>query len=491
MKKTTCYIYFLLLAGTILFPMCKKDNGNYNYIELPAFSIDTTGVGRVSVEQNATLALAPKITFKGDHGTLSFLWRIYLASGRGVIDTLSTADKLEETIANAPGSYFIELQVKEPKNGITALAVYNLTVQEQDAVPSGWLVFENKDGILDLSLVSSNTFISGSNVPELVYRDLLYTRNLENLSGTARQIQRKNSEIILLTTDDMLAVSASTFKINRHFNQFFFNASDAPFVKDAKSYINNGKAFVNGTDVYRGSGNFFNSKIISPDSKGYEAAPYLIAGSYNDFFYDQLNGRYILMSEGSIVGRPFTKKGDLSLFSPENTGRKMLLGGQGYPIVSDYYEELVLSSWGIFTDKVETDRRYLMILNEDNGALANVDVSSAANIRVADLFSVGNLNSFALYSDGQTIRKIQVDMVKGTTAIFGDAGFISPGQEVITAMEIYKPTNQFLFVATWNELTKEGKLYLVQMNEVSGDLTEIVKVWTGFGKIEAMGSKIN
>ncbi|SKB49422.1 hypothetical protein SAMN05660841_00875 [Sphingobacterium nematocida] len=488
MKKNIASICFLLI-GLLFLSRCKEDTGNYDYIQLPAFSIDTAGTGVLLAEQSSILSISPKINFEGKSETLSFLWRIYLQTGRGVIDTLSSKRDLAEPIARNPGLYMVELQVKESVHGITEVAVYPLEIIEQDALPAGLLVFEQTGAVTDLSLISSPTFISGNGVSERVIHELLQTYNLESLTGVPIQVQQKGREVILLTSDDMLSVGVSSFKINRHFAQFFFNAADAPSVVDPRWAITNGKAFVNGKDVYRGAGTLFNAKIILQDGKGYEAAPYLVASSYNDFFYDQLNGRYVLMTEGSIIGQPFTKKGDKSLFSPERTERKMLLGARGYPVVSDYYDEIILSSWGVFGDQVAGDRRYLMALNEGSGPLANVDISNAPDIQTAKLLRVGDKNSFCLYSNGGAIRHIQVDMVSGTSATYSDAGFAPANGEIITAMEIVKPGNTLLFVATWNEASKEGKLHLVRMNEVSGKLSTVINTWTGFGKIQAMGLK--
>ena len=486
MKSKIKYIGLLLIILASAISSCKKDTGNYDYSELPAFKVDTTGFGgNIDVTQFNTLEIQPKITFKGEESNLSYLWRIYQQDGKLAIDTLSRERNLKKEIQREPGKYIAELQVSQKKSGLTEVAVYNVTVLQKDAFPRGMMLLEDYPDRTDLSLVSSTSFLPGSAVQEQVYRSVFSANNGEQLTGRPVQVQINGSNVYLLTTLDMKSVDASRFKVNRNFKDFFYGVQS--YVAAPKAIAAGRSAYINGNFVYTGSANAFAAQVFVGDGKEYEAAPYVMPDRYNFMFYDQLNTRYLKVGELSNRASVYTKGSTGAFFNPAATGKKMLLQGMGFPIntVGTTYK----TSWGIFCNPVDNNQRNLMILNEPNGPLANIDITSAPDILQANSFAAGELSSFCLYGAKNKLYRIQADLVSGTSSINSEAGFTAPSDEVITAIDILRTTNKMVFVATWSPSKSEGKLYLLNLNEVAGSVTGILKEWSGFGKILSMNLK--
>lgn len=486
MRKELSKILLIMTVIFLGFSACKKDKGNYDYTELPEFKVDTMGNGTVKeVTQFEVLTIQPEINYAGDAANLSYLWRIFRREGKTTIDTLATEKNLNRSIENQPGKYFVELQVRQTSSGITEVVTYRVDVIEKNALPRGLMVFEEHADRIDLSLITSAIFLNGAAVQENILKDIFFASNGERLTGKPVQVQISGNSVYLLTTNDMKEVDAARFTITRNFNGFFFNSP--PISKQPKFIAEDGKSLVNDKDVFIGNGASFSAPGFAADGKPYEPAPFIMPTRYSFMIYDQLNTRYLLAPSLSNKLSVYTNMGNKALFNPASTGKQMVLQGMGFPVndVGTAYK----SSWGIFKNPVDNNVRELMIINEPDGPQARIDISSAPEILQATTFVAGELNAFCIYGANNKLYRIQADLVSGNVSTNSAAGFTAPSDEIITAIDILRTTNKMIFVATWSPTKAVGKLYLLNLNEVNGAVSTILKEWTGFGKIISINLK--
>ena len=146
---------------------CYDDQGNYDYHELDAVAIDTTGAGiqsEYAIMRFDTLVLEPKVTFRGeevvkaDEAPLDYTWTIFSAtSGTGasaVIDTIGTERRLNAVISRTGGNYYVQLVVQNRNDGIRQF--WRVPVAVSEVFDGGWMVFyerADKHGYSDLALI--------------------------------------------------------------------------------------------------------------------------------------------------------------------------------------------------------------------------------------------------------------------------------------------------------------------------------------------------
>lgn len=136
-------------------------------------------------------------------------------------------------------------------------------------------------------------------------------------------------------------------------------------------------------------------------------------------------------------------------------------------------------------------------LAETDPGVCLIDLTGMPDINIAKQFETGNLGAMALYA---TDRKIYSFTFSNNDNIAKDnlLGFTAPGNELITKISLFKAdgsgysgatskNNKLLFVATWDEAAKDGKVYILSLSQLSGAITSMpLRVLSGFGKISDM-----
>jgi hypothetical protein len=508
-RKYLLYITTVLVCCTGLLS-CYKDKGNYDYKVLPGFYVDTAGAGGpFTIRQFNTVTIAPKLVYSGQETNLVYMWRLYLSTGSGVIDTLTTQKNLDKVINRIPGSYYLEFRATDKTTGTMALMRYTLTIQ--GLYPYGWMVAHEKDGAADIDLVCATDFM-GTLTKDSVYRQLYYKTNNRRLTGSPVAVSQagifgtaKADRIYLLTTIGGARMTAVDFTHGQTYPELF-NA--APAVIKPEGYgiafgfeliVNDGGVYFTGTN----SANTFGVRAIEK-VKDYQAAPYTIRpyGAYVGVFYDQQNMRFLALPQyTNEVVTYAAPSSSTALADLSNIGKKMLYMEAGFgqnasPV--DAYR------YAFFKD-VTGNGRYLYGLNFQtagtNPGMLKVDISACPGIATASNYAIADLGPFAYYTSGNLVYRIRYDL--GTNALSNTAvAFDKIGTgEQITSMKLFKGaglgmpssmSNRLLFVATWNETTKEGKVYMLRINEVNGEVEPATyKIFTGFGKIGDMAPKLS
>lgn len=491
MKKLKIVNAFAFLAFILSIAACKKDHGNYDYKELPLFQIDTSGMsGIFETIQNQPLTISPKIRFEGNESQLQYLWRLYDGGEVPVIDTLSNVRDFDESIHREPGNYTLELRVQQKEDKRMQIATFRVRVQSPGSYPSGWLIAYNEGSVADFDLITAPQFLTAG-IKDTVYKALYATANGAIIPGSivqlriARDFSNGSLQSIFLSTNETsVQMSHNTFLHTKGFNNMFTdlpNITKPQFINDA------GDAIVNNGVVYSGLQGIYLARLLAPNAAPYTAAPML--HQYLDYataFYDTQQKRFLQIPEMGSLAMDLSSDG---LFDVSDIGMDHLLYTPGFPVSTS-----TRGMWNVFKD--DADRRFLLAtdLSADT-ALAKINITAAPNIKQAKFFQAGYLSAYCLYADDHKIYRIQPDMRSGTTSINTESGFAVTGDEVIVSMKIFRANSNALnhkglFVATWKETEQEGKLYLLPLNEVSGEIgLQPLKVWTGLGKIRDMGFK--
>ena len=178
-------------------------------------------------------------------------------------------------------------------------------------------------------------------------------------------------------------------------------------------------------------------------------------------------------------------------FDVNDVGMELLMGDWG----RNYYD-LILMANG--------DQRCLAIANFRSTTLASqnvgvgfYDVSASSNIQNATTMAASYGGEYVYYGAGSNVYNLQYN-----SSTIADLLWEAPdsNEEVICVrtQKFYYTTlftamlpnaNTLLHIATWNESTQEGKLYMYEINLASGALTSDPIIYTVPGKVKDMGWK--
>lgn len=485
---------------------CKKDLGNYDYTEVKAPTLDTTGIpASYSIERYANLTINPKIAINGiDTTNLSYQWVLYkatVATGQlNIPIPLSKLRRLNVPIGEPLGIYKVELIVTDTKNALKTNVVFDVSVSA--GMEYGLLVLHTAGGTSDVDFLVTRNAVPITTIPEKRLRNLFQQGTGARLAGEGRfiNLSRRTSFTAIVTnwitvgtSSELQRVNGNDFTFLRE-NQGMFlrpgqvinpQAHDLSDISSYETLINDGKLF------YTNASDQLGAAFSAPLSGDYSLAPFTVnacASALVSVGYDQKNGRFIRPSSAtSGVLTPFrVPAGTAQPFDLTNIGKDMVGMDRG---ISNY-------TLSFFKDKTGTGR-WLYVINfakSDDGLLgvASYNMSNLPDVTNA-IFYQGNKNSNSCYYATST-KIYRYDYISTNTAT---AAFEVPAGETITAMKVYKPTPNFnltaadgriLYVGTWNGT--QGKLYELSIDPTTAAINTVpLNVFEGFGKITSINPK--
>lgn len=504
-------LYILLLTACIAcLNACYKDHGNYDYVTLPGFSVDSAGLQReYLVKQYDTLKLPSRLVFEGDKSKLKFSWSAYLYTpglGGNPADTLARTENLAAPIGLLPEKYWLEFSATNTENGRRTTFRYIINVQ---GVGSGMMVLYEKDNTIDCDLVKTK-LLEGLLPQDEVVRQLYSIANPNHpLTGKAVSIGMFKTSTVqyisIFSDNDGVMLSPADMTISKPFNGMF---SAAPDVKKPEGYsapialittdVENSSGFellVNGGQAYSNMVLFAFGKesaysLLFASDGNYEAAPFPRYGLARIVIYDQLKMRFLGSSPLATTLTPITSTG--TAFNFQNIGKKM--------VYMDYGYGGTYMNYAFFKNPVDDGKRYLYVV--DLGASAAKyawDVSAYENIANATIFASGTRGQLLYYAAGNNIYQVKFDYSAGKELGAVKAWPNIPAGEEITCMKLCmhpgrnvseNAKDKYLFVGTWNQSTGKGKLYVLQVNVTSGEIQQQpAAVYDGFGKIKDVAFK--
>jgi hypothetical protein len=489
--------YCLFIGIAFSFAACLKDKGNYIYREIPSLYIDTVGsVTSFDTYQSiGKVTINPKVVYTGNVADLRYLWRLY-ASGSTVIDTLSRQKNIDVPISRAPGAYLLELQATDTFTGRKALMQYSINVLPP--IPSGWMVaYETAEGNTDVDIIRSPEFIT-TLTKDTILRKVFSGTNGTTLAGSPVSILYQSTSVSsLYTTTGGALIQNTDFKQLQNFQQTFVGSPPAAKPEAIWPGSFNGGILVNNKQVYWSDANAFVGKL-TVDVLGYEAAPFIyVQFGQQGGFYDQLNMRFCVIQQQTSQAVTYTNASASARFNLNNIGKKLLFIERGFmqnARPADPYKYA-------FFKNVSGNGRFLYVINTQTPLtpdVAAIDISTAPNILNAQFYGVGNLGPAGFYATSSSVYYFTINY-SGNSISTPTVGFSAPAGEQITNMTLLKAhgtfgvglpganDSKFMFLATYNQTTKEGKVYLLNVNVTSGQIAPTpLKVWGGLGKVGAM-----
>jgi hypothetical protein len=499
--------YILLLAALLAAAGCYEDKGKDDDTELGDFYVDTE-----QAQQNytrtifSTFELDPDLVYHGDREDLDFSWKAYSSepSMLYTVTPLGDTETLSAPITMMPGDYFVEFRATERSTGRAASHRYNLTVESSGA---GMLVLYERDGRADFGLITP-TYMFGNVADDAVSHDIFSRANpdytLEGAPVALEMYKDANFQhITLLTESDGVRLSPIDMTVSEPFARWFsfppkevrpqgLVVPNGVLDANAAGYENSDgmEYMVSGGTVYTNVILFgFGSRTVFSERTmvgGYSAAPFVFQGFGAVTAYDTLSGGFF---SGSIAMTSATKVG----------GELGAIGKEYVYMNYGYGSTYVVNA--IFRDQ---SGYYFYVMNfQGNVLVFKADISAYTGIGQATAFAWGRRAPLAYYASGATVYQIKYNYEARTAEADALKAWdgLAAG-ETITALKLCPhpgrnlpdggdTRDKYLFVGAYNESTREGKVYVLEVRySIDGSIVgEPVAVYGGFGRIKDFGFK--
>ncbi|WEK17524.1 MAG: PKD-like family lipoprotein [Candidatus Pedobacter colombiensis] len=519
--KRTVYIASLYLTLLLLFGACSKDKGNYVYTSLDKVTIDVTGLATsYSLLRFDTLRIKPVVKYRGEtinpdapqFKELSFTWEMYPTQISRTIQekyTIGNTIPLKVALDEKEAVWEVLLTVTNTNTGVKEFAKF--TVAITPSLAEGWMVMYEKDGGTDVGMIVNNE-ISKTNTSERVLYDLYSASNNVPLEGTPGSIISSYAsgpatlKIYAQTSADVVSINPTTFQKIDDFSTIFWSKPlvKAPQMikateKRKEFVINNNKLHIIDYLILGNGRRAFEN----PLSGNYGTLAPWVASTTTAFdavVYDQTNKKFMKVIAGGteIIPIATTQTPAAIGFDVNNVGMEFEMADLGYSTIAN-------SGWENMIMKDAAGKRFLTIADFKTGEISTIgkekyDMSNCPEIGAINSITASMSSRVFYYSSPSHVY--QFDYTAGLTPVRWNA----PGNEKITnialqkhyntnaalGVVLYNPKNfcKILYVATYNETTKIGSVYQMEINLTSGVITPgTEKKYTGFGKIKAMAWK--
>lgn len=508
----------LSLIVSFLLGSCYEDKGNYDYQELDKVVIDTTGLGIQStyvLERYDVLELNPKVYFNGklleteaDAPELSYVWTLYVGANSPnsdyTVDTLSHTIHLKEAIKRAADTYYVQLTITNSKDHTQQY--FRVTCNIEESITAGWMMLyepANDPGTSDIGLVV-NPWVKKNIIKDREFFDLYKASNGTHLEGLPNRVLHTcvamaEDEVVLVTDKNMVGLNQGTLAKTLDFGDFFYEkpTTTQPSYYGACGVAYRGEMIINEGKVYTTyytSGLSRNSFFgISYGGDHGELAPWgsdVHGNKYEVLVYDQTNECFKCVNKNTVKFASFTAQDPEAAFDVNHVGAKLLMGDWG----RSFYDYFLMK---------KDQNYYLGIANfmTSSSGTTNIgqgwfDISSSPEIAQATSMAAAYLGEYVLYGAGSKVYNL-----KYRSSPLAEVLWSGSDAETVTCVRLQKYYYQSLFlaimpnpnailhVATWNETTKEGKLYQFQINPANGAILGEPRVYTVPGKIKDMAWK--
>lgn len=503
MNKMRNIVWCLVFLVTGLWG-CYDDKGNYDYKELPGLEIDTTGLnisGEKIAYQFQTLLVDPKINYAGNKENLSYSWRLYptnpvLDADKNKFDTikpLATTPVFNEVIYNAPDSYYLTLTVED--KSVDVKYYWTCKIKVESELTSGLCVLDERDGEYDLNLIKSARLITNLNQEDegALYNIFSQVNNGQKIED-GRFLGLSGSSVlngvyVFAKNSNSYKLNFNTFEsITEGFGDLFtFSLGITPdpacFARSTNGptelFINDGLLYYVDHMAMGGAKTF--GEVTGPV---YDAAPFIAevnTSTYTSVIFDKSQHRFLGAARSTV--KEFLNLPSDAVWNINKVNKELVYLGSG----------MDNETYAVFNDE-GTSNYYLYVANfteassDENPtpakAVAIYDMNNCPGVTNSTLFTFGNLGKVCYYAAGDKLY--QYNYTESANKANPIADFPAAG-ETITYLKVFKQNNHVqngktLIVGTWNGT--EGKVYLVNFNEVSGTLDlKSTQSFGQFGKI--------
>lgn len=524
--KTTKYLSLILLATVALFASCIKDESNSiltdfenefgknTIIELEFDSVRAGGSNMDPFTWSASLSpgqhigLPIKVKYAYPQN-LKYTWvvlpykagrpKTYQVGNKLVYadaDTIANTKDLEFDVNLAPDNYQFYLIAEDTITGLSGSYKAVTSFQGVEVVQEGftqglYLLCETEDGNTDIEIYTSALMLiyGGDNAYHNYYSELAG----KTIPGKPRFIRggtdgkispyvTKNTFVIATDKDLYRFNKTGMVLMDSWDNMFYekpevFNPQKFFFQNQCEFLVNNGKLYTLNTDVAN-SRKF--SAPIAADVNNYEAAPYLMKNTMTSWgatpnainaaqvIYDQKNLRFLPYYAHKATFSGFTNTDKDAYLDanklPANPKYIFNGGGDQTYCLMDLADGMYLYRYQFFN--VADDGDF-----SADGARSILPLSGCEDIKNAKLFADYNAGAAMYYSSGKDVHAFSP--ATGETA--SHKLYTCEGDEEVTALYVmgtcgggWPTSNVILFVGTWSESTKTGKLVQFEMDHTTG-----------------------
>ena len=498
MKKL---IYNLLISFLLVGMVgCYDDKGNYDYLPVP--NIQLTAEESQYVTQFDTLRIPVKAELDGmSESDFDFTWRMWpnTVQGDTVKKVISTSKDLIYRVSDVPGSYTLVLSCCNKHTDVNTYKTFKVSVS--GTISEGWMVLHEKDGKTDFDLIMTPYF-SNRYKEDKILSNLYETVNGEQLEGRGVRISSyfaigRYQYVMVLTETGGVRLQSTTMQ----------KVYDIPTLMLDKKPLKIQNYFFydyywclgNGNEVIISDGRFYINKLLGggytepilKDGETYRCAAYAPKWlwTFQGVMYDELHSRFLGVTGNMLTVTPLPKANGRQ-FDWNNMNATMKYMDTGF---KNY-------DYALMQDK-DTHKYGLYVLNfdvKDNFDVAMYEADNCPELDKAKYYAIGNRGNIFYYA---TDKDIYIYDYAGSNT--GRKAYtLANGNEKITGMKILKPcidrfinnhpyNNKVLILSTYNESTKEGKIYMYYINESNGNIDMASeKVFGGFGEILDMDYNI-
>lgn len=512
---------------------CFEDKGNYDYIVLDEVTIDTELEGIQSsyaLTKYDSLTIEPNVYFNGNlvNGNeqqypLTYEWSIYNSmTGTGVsYETIILGDeiKFNNAIPVGEGQWTLRLVVQNTETLIKAYATFGMQVSE--SLSDGMLIFyESKDepGTSDVGLIINSMVKKNYASKDKCFTDLYKASNGTHIDGEPIHIMHSSSrsiygsdggykEVMMCTTKDFVGVGYASFERQLDVNNLFYMIPNEVSNVYFTGHPGRGESVIIGNQPYHADyrvigedGTFFGVPYGGDYGTLAMWIPIMQHTNYDIIAYDQDNQCFLCASYGNIKLGAFTpdmnQVPDIESYKPafdlNNVGMEMLYSDYGY----NNYE------YSVMRDN-KTDSIWLLTSNFVNTNVANpyiaidkIDMTSSPKTNVMTSMSCGKNGQILFYGAENSVY-----LFKYKTGNKAQELYKFPSNEKVTCVRTHKfyytqleetamlDPHKILHVATFDESTGEGKVYMFPIDPTSGAITGDYLEYSGFGKVKDIAWK--
>lgn len=492
-----------LLFGLLMcFAGCYSDDGNYDYTELPDIKIETEE--EISATQFKTLEVPVSVDFgEADESEYEYIWRIWSNDpGSDYKKEIARTKDLSYKVDEMPGSYTLVLTCRNKRTGVDVYKEMKLMVQGY--ITEGWLVLHEQDGKTDFDLVMT-PFFSHRVTEDDVIHNVYESVNGERLEGRGVKIGSymalgRYQYVTILTDKGGVRLEATkmqkAFDLSTLFrdgkkwnpqNYIFWHYYWSPGRDGYDAIISDGR-FYEFTPI--GTGFSAYTEPVLKDGRTYRSAAY--APRWFDYhqgiIFDELRGGFVSIALNTWVLQDMPEANSEQMFDWNTLNGSLLYMDTGF----NKWEYGLIEDWN-------THKRTLYAFNFDtktNIAKGMWKADNCPEIENAGYYAVGQRGPVFYYATERDIYLYDYSGTNTASKVYTlDDAAGENTAEKITGMKILKPCvdrviashdydNKVLVLSTYNENTREGKVYMYYINEGNGLIDRnSEKRFDGFGEI--------
>lgn len=395
----------------------------------------------------------------------NYSWK---AIGEDSVYVLSDKKDLDIVVEIPPGSYNLQYELKDGKNGLSYNNIYQLTVN--GAFYEGWLVSHNVGTQGRLSFVRSDNTVFEDPASEV--NSLTFQGKAIASFYSAIQFYTDYASIHYFTDEGVYRFDPNNFLLTGTTNNVlpgetqFANIAYGASVMGADQYI------INDGDVHAGMGSFYSDQILMPYSEGfaigYRIFPAVITSAQlATYFYDNQSKRFLQAPYLSRELQPVTSASD-ALFNMANIGKTMIAADKGRSSFSSAIFYFVME---------DNNGRYFYGLNGSVPSIfQKVENNKCPDFSTATSFATSGVFEHMYYAVNNKLYLY--NMVANSAELL----YSFPTGEVIKDIEMKRSTSKTLAVATLNGTA--GTFHTFDIDDLGHFVGNAPsKSLTGFGSI--------